>query len=245
MLDTNRSVGALAAEHPRLRAVLEELGIDYCCSGNRNLADAAAAEGLPIQRVMEEIARSPEAAGPRGGVWLDKPLAQIVDHIADRHRAVSLESLARGAVLFELIAEAKLLDPELLEPMRHAFHELINELIPHSEREQRILFPYIESLEEAWERGTQPPPSFKDGLGAALAPVYLQHQTLNESLRRLRAGRALLACIDDPLCRRLAAHLQEVERDLHEAMNLENFVLYPRGIELEEQLLRAPVLVQA
>ncbi|HYU24902.1 MAG TPA: DUF542 domain-containing protein [Thermoanaerobaculia bacterium] len=101
MLDTNRSVGALAAEHPRLRAVLEELGIDYCCSGNRNLADAAAAEGLPIQRVTEEIARAPEAAGSRGAVWLDKPMAQIIGHIADRHRAVSLESFARGAVLFE------------------------------------------------------------------------------------------------------------------------------------------------
>jgi len=174
MLDTNRSVGALAAEHPRLRAVLEELGIDYCCSGNRNLADAAAAEGLPIQRVMAEIARSPEAAGSRGAGWVDKPLAQIIDHIAGRHRAVSLESLARGAVLFELIAEAKLLGPE-----------------------------------------------------------------------RLRAGRALLACIDNPLCRRLAAHLQEVERDLHEAMNLENFVLYPRGIELEDQLLSAPVPLHA
>ena len=147
-----------------------------------------------------------------------------------------MESLARGAVLFELIAEGRLLDPEILEPMRHEFHQFVNELVPHNEREQRILFPYIETMEEAWERGSPPPPRFEGGLRTALIPVSLAHNALSESLRRLRAGRALLVCIDDRTCRRLAAHLQEVERDLHETMNLENFVLYPRAIELEDQL---------
>jgi regulator of cell morphogenesis and NO signaling len=245
MLDTTSSVGVLAAEHPRLRTVLEELGIDYCCSGNRNLADAAAAEGLPIQRVLEEIARAPEAAGPHNVVWFDKSLAQLIEHIVGHHRALSIESLARGAVLFELVAEARALDPELLEPLRHDYHELINELMPHSEREQHILFPYIEAMEESWERGTPPPPRFEGGLRAALAPVCLEHETLSESLRAFRAGRALLTCLDDRVCRRLANHLQDLERDLHEAMNLENFVLYPRAIEMEDQLWEARVPAHA
>lgn len=236
MLDTTSSVGVLAAEHPRLRTVLEELGIDYCCSGNRNLADAAAAEGLPIQRVMEEIARAPEAAGPDDAVWFDTSLARLIEHIAGHHRNLTIESLARGAVLFELIAEAALLDGEILEPLRQEFHAFINALMPHSEREQRILFPYIEALEDAWQRGTPPPPRFEGGLRAALAPVCLEHETLAESLRRFRSGRALLACVDDRTCRRLATYLADLERDLHEAMNLENFVLYPRAIALEDQL---------
>lgn len=236
MLDENDNVGVLAAEDPRLRAVLEELGIDYCCSGNRNLADAAAAEGLPIQRVLEEIARAPVAAGPHAVVWFDKSLAQLVEHIEGHHRALTLESLARGAVLFELVAEENVLDAELVDPLREGYHAFVNALVPHSEREQRILFPYIEALEDAWERGAPPPPRFEGGLRAALAPVCLEHQELSESLRQFRAGRALLACVDDRLCRRLATHLEELERDLHEAMNLENFVLYPRALELEEQV---------
>ncbi len=236
MLDTETRVGVLAAEHPRLRTVLEELGIDYCCSGNRNLADAAAAEGLPVQRVVEEIARAPEAVGPHSVIWFDRSLRQLMEHIADHHSAVSLESLARGAVLLDLIAEAKAIDPQILDPLHHEFHEFVNVLVPHSEREQRILFPYIEALEEAWERGSPLPPRFEGGLRAAIAPVCLDHEVLSDSLRRLRAGRVLLACTDDRGCLRLAAHLRQVERDLHEAMNLENFVLYPRAIEMEDQL---------
>src|SRR5437763_5458913 len=104
MLDTNRSVGALAAEHPRLRAVLEELGIDYCCSGNRNLADAAAAEGLPLQRCWRK-SRGHGAAGPHVAVWFEKSLTQLFEHIAGHHRTLSIESLARGTALFELVAE--------------------------------------------------------------------------------------------------------------------------------------------
>jgi len=245
MLDATNCVGVLAAEDPKLRTVMEELGIDYCCSGNRNLADAAAAEGLPVQRVLEEIARAPEAAGPHDVVWFEKSLAQLIEHLAAHHRALTIESLARGAVLFELVAEARSLDPELLEPMREDYHALINELVPHSERERHILFPYIEAMEESWERGTPPPPRFEGGLRAAIAPVCLEHSDLAESLRHLRAGRALLLCIDDRVCRRLAAHLQELERDLHELMNLENFVLYPRAIELEDQLCDAHVAAHA
>ena len=167
---------------------------------------------------------------------LDRSLGQLIAHITEHHRAVSLESLARGAVLFDLIAEANALDPEILDPLRREFYELVNTLVPHNEREQRILFPNIEAMEEAWERGTPLPPRFEGGLRAAIAPVCLDHQALSDSLRRLRAGGAVLACSDDRGCLRLAMHLQQIERDLHEAMNLENFVLYPRAIELEDQL---------
>ncbi|HEV2721370.1 MAG TPA: hypothetical protein VG323_15215 [Thermoanaerobaculia bacterium] len=39
----------------------------------------------------------------------------------------------------------------------------------------------------------------------AVAPVWLDHETLSELLRRLRAGRAVLACTDDRGCRHLRA----------------------------------------
>ena len=37
----NQTVGQLAAEHPAVRPVLEEYGIDYCCSGIEALGTAA------------------------------------------------------------------------------------------------------------------------------------------------------------------------------------------------------------
>jgi regulator of cell morphogenesis and NO signaling len=242
MLDMKTSVGVLAASHPRLRAVLEELGVDYCCSGNRTLADAAAAEGLPIQRVMEEIGRAPEAAGPHNVVWFDKSLVELMKHVSEHHRGLALEPLARAAVLFDIVAEEKLIDAEVLDPLRQTFQKFVNDLIPHIEREERIVFPAIEAVEEEWEHGTPPPPRFEGGLRAVLAPLYLEHDALNTALRQFRNGRVLLSCIDHRSCRQLAHRLRDIEHDLHEAMNLENFVLFPRAIALEDQLCNSTVM---
>lgn len=241
MLDTNDSVGILAASNSAIRKALEELGIDYCCSGNRSLFDAAAAEGLPIQGVLAAIEREAVAAGPPQKAWADRSLRELIAYLRHDHRELSLESLAHGAVLFELIAEGRLLDSDLLDPLRQAFHKFVNDLTPHIEREEHILFPIIEAMEESWTRGTPPPPRFEGGLRSVVASITLEHDRLNEELRHFRSGRALVACIDDRSCRRLEQQLERLERHLHESMNLENFVLYPRAIALEDSLSESTV----
>lgn len=235
MLDTNDRVGELAAGNPAIRKALEELGIDYCCSGNRSLFDAAAAEGLPIQGVLAAIERETVAAGPPQKPWADRSQRELIAYLRHQHREVSLESLAHSAVVFELVAEGMLLDDDLLDPLRQAFQKFVNDLTPHIEREEHILFPIIEAMEEAWTRGAPPPPRFEGGLRAVVGKIAFEHESLNESLRQFRSGRALLACIDDRGCRTLSHQLERLERHLHESMNLESFVLFPRAIALEDQ----------
>lgn len=241
MPDFHDSVGVLAASDSAIRNALEDLGIDYCCSGDRSLADAAAAEGLPVQRVHDAIERGRVATEPIRKSWFDASLRELIAYLHLDHRCVAIEVLAKTAVLFELIAEAHVMDPELLEPLRQTFHRFINDIVPHVEREEHILFPIIDGLEEAWTHGTEAPPRFEGGLRTAIAPNFLEHDRMNSELRELRSGRALLACIDDRNCRRLASALEQLERHLHETMNLENFVLYPRAVAMEDQLFERPV----
>lgn len=227
MLDPNDSVGVLAASNSTLRNALEDLGIDYCCSGNRSLADAAAAEGLPVRSVLTAIERACATTEPRQRSWFDASLHDVIAHLRTLHRNVSLESLAKTAVLFELVAESRVLDDELLDPIRQTFHRFVNDVVPHAEREENILFPILETAPR------------DGGLRRTLMANHLEHERINDELRELRSGRAVLACIDDRNCRRLTAALQEIERQVHETINLENFVLYPRALEIEEQLVTA------
>lgn len=245
MLDSNDCVGVLAASNSAIRHALEELGIDYCCSGNRSLADAAAAEGLPIQGVIAAIERGSVATEPLNRSWFDRSLRDVITHLRHQHRSVSLEVLARTAVLFELVADERLLDRDLLDPIRQTFHKFVNDITPHTEREENILFPVIEAIEDSWTHGSDLPPRFEGGLRAAIAPNFLEHERINTELRDLRSGRAVLACIDDRLCRQLAWNLEQLERHVHETMNVENFVLYPRAIALEDQLVEQPVAAGA
>jgi len=245
MLDPNDPVGVLAASNSALRNALEDLGIDYCCSGNRSLADAAAAEGLPVRSVLAAIERVTVTTEPTHRPWADASVRDVVAHLQSQYDRMSLESLAKIAVLFEVVADARVLDAELLEPVRQTFHRFVNDVVPHREREHHILFPILIGLEESWNRAGEQPPRFEGGLRHVVAENFLEHERMNEELRELRSGRALLACIDDRNCRRLAAALQQLEAAMHETVNLENFVLFPRALAIEDQLTEHLVAVGA
>ena len=52
----DETVGVAARRSPRALAALRELGIDTCCGGSLTLAQAAAAAGVPTERVLQAVA---------------------------------------------------------------------------------------------------------------------------------------------------------------------------------------------
>ena len=52
----DETVVVAARRSPRALAALRELGIDTCCCGSLTLAQAAAAAGVPTERVLQAIA---------------------------------------------------------------------------------------------------------------------------------------------------------------------------------------------
>ena len=54
-LATTKTVRELALEIPGATRVFEKMGIDYCCGGNRSLADACAIAGVTFEDVQLEL----------------------------------------------------------------------------------------------------------------------------------------------------------------------------------------------
>jgi iron-sulfur cluster repair protein YtfE (RIC family) len=52
----DETVEVAARRSPRALAALRELGIDTCCGGSLTLAQAAAAAGVPTERVLQAVA---------------------------------------------------------------------------------------------------------------------------------------------------------------------------------------------
>jgi regulator of cell morphogenesis and NO signaling len=57
-IDAGESAGEVARRSPRALAVLADLGLDHCCGGHLSLAEAAAAAGVPVDAVIEAVARA-------------------------------------------------------------------------------------------------------------------------------------------------------------------------------------------
>ena len=150
-LDTNRTVRELALAMPDATRVFEQLRIDYCCGGNRTLSDACQTAGVRVEEVVGLLEGEGELSG-QGGVVLDFQsfsLAELISYIIEKHHVFTTAEMARITALVEKVCGKHGENhPELLE-VGSLFARLCDELRPHMQKEERVLFPRAVELERA------------------------------------------------------------------------------------------------
>lgn len=241
MVITGRTVRDLALEVPEATRVFERLGIDYCCHGERLLEEACALAHIEVADVessLAEAAERPAESGHDDASWLRAPLFGLVAHIIQKHHYFVRRELRRiEPLLSRVIASHGEKHPELLEVQR-GFRALGDELVQHMLKEEQILFPYVTRLEECESRRqTMAPPRF----GTAENPIRMmmhEHESAGAALRAIRAHTSDYrlpagACAGYEA---LFRSLQDFEQDLHQHIHLENNILFPRALELEEKM---------
>jgi regulator of cell morphogenesis and NO signaling len=238
-LNQMKTVRELAVEMPNATRVFEKLKIDYCCGGQRPLTEACAAAGVPLEDVLRLLEESGGSAGAQESVDLKTmPLTSLMHYIVDKHHVFTREEIGRLNALLDKVCNAHGQNhPELFE-IKRLFGELANDLEPHMFKEERILFPYITGLEKAAAQGGPPmPPPF----GTVRNPVrmmMLEHDTAGDILRGIRQASREFAVPPD-VCisyQTLYRALEAFEQDLHQHIHLENNLLFPRAIELEDAI---------
>jgi regulator of cell morphogenesis and NO signaling len=235
-IDAEQTVRDLVVESPEARPVLERLGIDYCCGGERTLTAAAAAAGVDLAELTDALEAVPPA--PSAGIrnWSEATLAALVDHIEQVHHAFMRRSLPRIAALFDkVIAAHGQRHARVLRPLKQVFTALRGEIERHLQKEEHVLFPYVRSLEALAANGSR---AFAREHGSIQNPVRvmrLEHDDAGRALARMRALTDGYRLPEDACesFRALYEALVETEGDLHEHIHLENNILFPRAIALE------------
>jgi regulator of cell morphogenesis and NO signaling len=139
-----RSLGELVAEAPARARVLDRLGLDYCCHGDRSLAEASRAAGVDPATVVAALSAVLQAAPAAFYAGTD-PLALIDEIVAHHHQYLWEELPALDALAAKVSDVHGSRHPEL-----PAVHDLVvalrTDLEPHMMREERILFPAVRLL---------------------------------------------------------------------------------------------------
>ncbi len=237
MLDTTKTVREFALEIPAATRIFEKLGIDYCCGGGKSLADACAQAGLIVEEVLvslETNVRSDQTVADNG--WQTASQAEIIAHIVEKHHTFTREELERlDALLAKVCGVHGQNHPELIHIQDH-FRKLRAELEPHMLKEERVLFPYIVQMEEA-ALTHQPLPS--PPFGTVRNPVRVmmtEHDAAGYILGRMREASCDYTVPADGCIsyKTLYSALQALEVDLHQHIHLENNILFPQAVELED-----------
>ena len=234
---TTKTIREIALASPETTRVFEAYKIDYCCGGRKLFADACVEHGLDPTVVAEKIESvlktSPEA--------VDQPElkdpSDLVDYIVTKHHSFTTEELERLTPLMEKVrVRHGEQHPELMQ-LQILFTELTASLIPHMRKEETILFPFIKTLEVSRNAADSPVPAMPFGTVAnPIRMMMSDHDTDGERLRAMRSVSNDYKLPDDacPSFTALYAGLQDLERDLHRHIHLENNVLFPAAIQLEQ-----------
>jgi regulator of cell morphogenesis and NO signaling len=236
-LNAARTVRELAIEIPNATRTFEKLGIDYCCGGSRTLNEACRHARVPLEQVVNELqqgsAFKPGETPAQEAV--NGNLGELVEHIVGKHHVYVKQELPRlHQLLKKVVTVHGAAHPEL-KKIQEIFQGLSDELSSHMMKEEHILFPYIVALESAVSSGRpKPRPAF----GTVSNPVRmmeLEHESAGEALKEIGA---LSSNYEPPegACfsyRTLYGALKDFEIDLHQHVHLENNILFPRAIGME------------
>lgn len=234
---TEKTVGELALENPGATRVFEKLGIDYCCGGGRSLEEACRAAHVSIGQAVDALAAAKQAAQAtaQGGDWQSAPVSELIAHIKNTHHKYTREEIARLGPLFDKVCSVHGKNHPELDAMRDTFSALAEELTLHLMKEEMMLFPYIERLEEAAMEKAPVVPSPFGSVRNPVAMMMHEHDSAGNALRGLRqASHGYTAPADACISfQTLYGALAEFEADLHLHIHLENNILFPRAVEME------------
>lgn len=237
ILETEK-VGKIVATDYRTADIFVKYGIDYCCGGKKQLGIACTEKGLNTEGVIKELENRMSQNVDAETVFDEMSLSALADYIESVHHTYIRESIP---VLFHYVEKVAHTHggnyPELMA-MRDTFTESMEDLQFHLQKEEKILFPYVRSLTHIKETGeTYYQPLF----GTVENPIRVMTDEHDTEGSRFEKIRNLLndykippyACMS---WRVMLQKLEEFEKDLHKHIHIENNILFPKAIVLENEL---------
>jgi regulator of cell morphogenesis and NO signaling len=227
------TVGEIVAADFRAAAVFDQFGIDFCCGGRQAFADAcrsAAADPADVMLALEALPPV-DADGSDVTQWR---LDRLIDHIVSTHHHYVRSSMPTiRHYLAKLVEVHGARHPELAR-VAGCFDTIIRDLGQHMLKEEQVLFPYIRELAMTTVGGRHVPSPF----GTVENPIRMMEREHREAADELRIIRELTGgyaapddgCTTYTVC---MSALARFERDLHRHVHLENNILFPKAVALE------------
>jgi regulator of cell morphogenesis and NO signaling len=225
----------------RTADVFKRIGINYCCSGNISLLEACEARGIEYNDVEKELSEATRMVYVSNALpFSEWKIDFLIDYIINVHHAYLYKALpALESRLNSFIEGHKKKYPELTK-INEVFAELSNFLLPHNRHEEEIIFPYIKQITVAYQRKESYGNLFVRTLRKPLDNIEKQHSVISEYLQKLISYTnnyqpPANACTNHQV---LYHKLHEVYNDLIQHKHLERNILFPKAMEIEQQLLQ-------
>ena len=235
-----KTVGEMVTIDHRAAAVFEKFSIDFCCNGGKTLDVACGERGVDPGTILQELQDLDKAGDPKNFRPDEWGLDMLSDFIVNNHHHYVRRTLPVILTHVDKVLSVHGKNHPELAAIADRVHAVGEELTRHMQKEEMVLFPYIKALVSA-EDGHAPantPP-----FGTIRNPIQMmeaEHQSAGDAFSFLRSTSSGFAPPADACTTFTVTYkeLAEFERDLHRHIHLENNILFPKAIALEERILR-------
>jgi regulator of cell morphogenesis and NO signaling len=225
----------IALANPEARQILEDAGVDYCCGGGKSLHDACAHADVSAEEILKRLRENSKLVRPHEKAWTSAPLGDLTRHIREKHHRYVRETIGRIKTLLEKVkAKHGENHPEIAEVQR-LFTEVGQEMIMHMQKEEQILFPYIDAVERSTTGSGSLEPPFFQTVKNPIHAMMKEHDSAGDLVKQIRKASGDYTPPTDACTSYNALYqdLREFEADLHQHVHLENNILFPRAVEME------------
>lgn len=212
--------------------------IDFCCGGDKTISEACIESGTEPETLIQELKKIAGSSDPDTEYINSLKYDELIDYIIRRHHTYVRNNIPFIQQNLEKLSQVHGSNhPELFE-IKKLFNESAGDLTLHMQKEEIMLFPLIKKLVKAKEEN---PKVGKASFGAVSNPVAMmiqEHETEGRRFEKIAELSNYYAVPSDGCTTYKVTlnHLKNFEDDLHRHIHLENNILFPGALILENEL---------
>ncbi|HSH66391.1 MAG TPA: iron-sulfur cluster repair di-iron protein [Bacteroidia bacterium] len=228
--ESDETLGEIVAKDMHKAQIFKKHGIDFCCGGKKTVKQACAEKGLDVTLVEQELQQAEKIGTTRPLPYNEWSLDFLADYIVNTHHAYVKKNMPDIRAYASKVAKVHGNHHPELVPIHQLVEDINAEFTAHMMKEEQILFPAIKAMALSKNNGSS--------FGSVKAPINMmeiEHESAGKNMEKIRelSDNYTLpedACASYSLLYRMLA---EFEEDLHTHVHLENNILFPKALELE------------
>ncbi|WP_320020120.1 iron-sulfur cluster repair di-iron protein [Labilibaculum manganireducens] len=237
MISQETHIGDIVRSHFQTVKIFDDHQIDFCCGGKQSILEACIKRSIDPNKVIQQLEEAIKE--PANTPEFDKmPLAKLILYIKENHHAYVREQIPILSKFLNKIEQVHGSKHPEIEVVNAHFKESVKQLTEHMGKEETELFPLIEKLLKLKNGRQSDSSSHKITAEKSISLLIQEHE--NEGARFEEISRLTLnyqppkgAC--NTFCATYES-LLAFEKDLHRHVHLENNILFPKAIKLEQDI---------
>ena len=237
------TLAELAIHIPVSIQLFEKYNFNYYQNGRQTFKEACEEKGLNFSVIDAELNQLQLSSKTNSMLTLeDMSVDRLIDFINGQHHSNEAEVLD----FMEESIKKLITNPQcsadlisLLKEIEEYFNDLKDKLVKHCEKEDKILFPYMRKLYELRRdklfTNTSQNNSFVKKPIQLLEAEHVQAATTLSKIKIITDNYSIPVNAPKDY-QKLMDNLKEFESEFHVHLHIENNILFPKVLELEEQI---------